>query len=79
MQLYEALAMHVAAWRAEGYNHEESPAIAEILEWASNPDVPERKNDLVEGKYIVEAAKGATIAVKMTDMLGEEVLVMKSM
>jgi hypothetical protein len=40
MQLYEALAMHVAAWRAEGYNHEEYPAIAEILEWASNPDVP---------------------------------------
>jgi SAM-dependent methyltransferase len=38
-------------------------------------DVPERKNDLVEGKYIVEAKKGATVAVKVTDMLGEEVLV----
>jgi hypothetical protein len=37
-------------------------------------DVPERKNDLVEGKYVVEANKGATIAVKLTDMLGEEVL-----
>ena len=41
-------------------------------------DVPERKNDLVEGKYTVEAKKGATIAVKVTDMLGEEVLVVKS-
>jgi hypothetical protein len=40
-------------------------------------DVPERKNDLVEGKYTVEAKKGATIAVKVTDMLGEEVLVVK--
>ena len=38
-------------------------------------DVPERKNDLVEGKYTVETKKGATIAVKVTDMLGEEVLV----
>jgi DNA modification methylase len=40
-------------------------------------DVPERKDDLVEGKYSVEAAKGATIAVKITDMLGEEVLVVR--
>jgi hypothetical protein len=40
MQLYEALSMHVAAWREDGYKHEEYPAIAEILEWASNPDVP---------------------------------------
>jgi DNA modification methylase len=38
-------------------------------------DVPERKNDLVQGKYMVEAKKGATVAVKVTDMLGEEVLV----
>jgi len=40
-------------------------------------DVPERKNDLVEGKYVVEAKKSATVAVKVTDMLGEEVLVVK--
>jgi hypothetical protein len=181
MQLYEALAKRVAAWREENYGHEPYPAIAEILEWASEPevpnfrlrkqgsipnkievielrsdpkyggfftheparakvsfkragekveitiddfisptilerlkqqnkdnplfqpqisdwrsmvdsvmidtaydgsvfnitltDVPERKNDLVEGKYVVEAEKGATVAVKVTDMLGEEVLV----
>jgi hypothetical protein len=40
-------------------------------------DVPERKNDLVKGKYVVEAKKGARVAVKVTDMLGEEVLVVK--
>ena len=38
-------------------------------------DVPEKKNDLVVGNYVVEAASGATLAVKLTDMLGEEVLV----
>lgn len=40
-------------------------------------DVPERKNDLVDGKYGVEAKKGTTVAIKVTDMLGEEVLVVK--
>ena len=38
-------------------------------------DVPERKHDLVEGKYTVQTRKDAAIAVKVTDMLGEEVLV----
>jgi hypothetical protein len=38
-------------------------------------DVPERKNDLVEGTYVVEAKRGVTVAVKVTDMLGEDVLV----
>ena len=37
-------------------------------------DVPAKKNDLVEGKYVVDAAEGARVAVKVTDMLGEEVL-----
>lgn len=40
-------------------------------------DVPEKKNDLVEGKYTVGTKKGATVAVKVTDMLGEEVLVVR--
>jgi len=40
MQLYEALSMHVAAWRADGYQHADYPAIGEILEWARQPDVP---------------------------------------
>lgn len=42
-------------------------------------DVPERKNDLVEGKYVIEAKMGVTVAVKVTDMLGEEVLAVKSL
>jgi len=38
-------------------------------------DVPEKKSDLVKGSYRVNAPEGATVAVKITDMLGEEVLV----
>mgnify|MGYP000347921227 CR=1 FL=1 len=38
-------------------------------------DVPEKKNDLVEGKYELQAPDGeTTVAVKIIDMLGEEVL-----
>jgi len=39
MNLYEALAMNVAEWRQNKYKHEKFSAIAEILEWAQNPDV----------------------------------------
>ena len=39
-------------------------------------DVPEKKSDLVKGKYTLEVPETkTTIAVKITDMLGEEVLV----
>jgi DNA modification methylase len=39
-------------------------------------DVPERKDDLVSGVYELPATEGATtVAVKIVDMLGEEVLV----
>jgi adenine-specific DNA-methyltransferase len=38
-------------------------------------DVPEKKSDFVQGKYELPAPKGkTTVAVKITDMLGEEVL-----
>jgi DNA modification methylase len=38
-------------------------------------DVPERKSDLVSGEYELAAPTGpTTVAVKITDMLGEEVL-----
>jgi hypothetical protein len=41
-------------------------------------DVPERKSDLVSGRYELPAPAGpTTVAVKITDMLGEEVLVSK--
>ncbi len=39
-------------------------------------DVPEKKSDLVKGTYRVAAPAGAAVAVKITDMLGEEVLVL---
>ncbi|MCE5239789.1 site-specific DNA-methyltransferase [bacterium] len=40
-------------------------------------DVPEKKADFVEGEYRLPASKGrkTTVAVKIMDMLGEEVLV----
>ena len=38
-------------------------------------DVPEKKNDLVKGKYEMEIpAEKVKIAIKIIDMLGEEVL-----
>lgn len=37
-------------------------------------DVPEKKNDLVNGHYELPAPEGeVTVAVKIIDMLGEEV------
>jgi hypothetical protein len=39
-------------------------------------DVPEKKDDLVSGRYELPAPGGATtVAVKIVDMLGEEVLI----
>jgi adenine-specific DNA-methyltransferase len=41
-------------------------------------DVPEKKSELVKGKYELQVLSGkTTVAVKITDMLGEEVLVTK--
>ena len=41
-------------------------------------DVPEKKNDLVSGRYELSAPKRkTTVAVKVIDMLGEEVLVIE--
>lgn len=41
-------------------------------------DVPARKDDLVSGHYELDAPAGpATVAVKIIDMLGEEVLVVE--
>lgn len=40
-------------------------------------DLPEKKTDLVEGSYTLPSPDGkTTVAVKITDMLGEEVVVM---
>lgn len=35
-------------------------------------DVPERKQDLLAGRYELSTPTGATVAVKVIDMLGEE-------
>ncbi|MEW6536922.1 MAG: hypothetical protein AB1454_15025 [Candidatus Auribacterota bacterium] len=41
-------------------------------------DVPEKKSDLIIGAYELPAPEGeTTVAVKIIDMLGEEVLVTK--
>jgi len=41
-------------------------------------DVPEKKTDFVDGRYEFPAPRGeTTVAVRITDMLGEEVLVTK--
>lgn len=37
-RLYEVLATHTADWRAQGYKVDDYSAIAEILEWAANPE-----------------------------------------
>jgi hypothetical protein len=43
-------------------------------------DVPERKTDLVSGHYEIPASTGPTaVVVKITDMLGEEVLLLKQL
>lgn len=42
-------------------------------------DVPEKKTDLVAGSYALPAPKGkTTVAVKIIDVLGEEILVTAS-
>ncbi len=42
-------------------------------------DVPEKKTDYVQGRYELPATKDEIIvAVKVIDMLGEEVLIQKS-
>jgi len=42
-------------------------------------DVPEKKNDLVKGVYEIEIPKEkVTIAIKIIDMLGEELLITKN-
>lgn len=43
-------------------------------------DVPEKKTDLVSGSYELDAPEGTTkVAVKIIDMLGEEVIVTKEL
>lgn len=44
----------------------------------THSNVPEKKNDLVTGRYAIDVPKGkTTVAVKIIDMLGEETLITK--
>lgn len=87
MHLHQAIQSKVNAWREAGYPSPDYPAVAEILEYATLPlddgqvfaialsDAPARKDDLVLGRYELPASAGpTTVAVKIVDMLGEEVL-----
>jgi type III restriction enzyme len=38
MHLYQVLAQKVDEWRKNGYPHDSFPVIAEILQWAGNPE-----------------------------------------
>lgn len=43
-------------------------------------DIPERKQDLIDGEYVVErpdAGPARPVAVRITDMLGEDVLIVE--
>jgi len=41
-------------------------------------DVPEKKNDFVEGEYEISIGKDkCTVAIKIIDMLGEEIIIAK--
>ena len=56
------------------------PAYNGLVLQVALADVPLRKQDLVKGAYELPAPAGATttLAIKIVDMLGEEVLVTKS-
>lgn len=43
-------------------------------------DIPERRQDLVDGSYAIVRPAGSTrpAAIRITDMLGEEVLIIES-
>jgi len=74
--LFERLAERVAKWRADSYASEDYPAIAEILEWAGETEEGELRFLRRPQVRALAAPKGkTTVAVKITDMLGEEVLV----
>lgn len=70
------LAPKIADWRAMVDSVMIDPAYDGKVFNIVLADVPERKQDLVQGRYELPAPKGKTVvAVKVTDMLGEEVLV----
>jgi DNA modification methylase len=66
----------IADWRSMVDSVMIDPAYDGVVFNVRLADVPERRADVVEGQYeLPEPESGATVAVKITDMLGEEVLI----
>ncbi|MDP9374592.1 MAG: hypothetical protein M3Q65_19510 [Chloroflexota bacterium] len=73
MPLFQA---QVNDWRAMVNSVEIDTSYDGRVFGIAHSDIPERKTDLVSGNYTLPAPDGpTTVAVKITDMLGEEVLV----
>lgn len=69
----------VADWRAMVDSVMIDTAFDGAVFKVAHADVPVRKTDWVAGEYELEAPDGeTTVAVKITDMLGEEVLITES-
>lgn len=69
---------HITDWRAMVDCVMIDPAYDGKVFNIALSDVPERKSDFVSGQYELPAPKAkTTVAIKITDMLGEEVLVTK--
>jgi|SRR5665213_164391 len=70
---------HIDDWRAMVDSVAIDVAYDGTIFNVTTVDVPERKTDYVAGTYELPAPQGeTTVAVRITDMLGEEVLVTKS-
>lgn len=66
-------------WRAMVDSVMIDPAYDGVVFKIALADVPERKSDFVQGSYELSAPQSeTTIAVKITDMLGEEVLITRT-
>jgi len=74
-ELHEALAARVDAWRAAGHPHGRFPAIGEILGFA----VEDEEEGALTGACAVAVPprSDSPVAVRITDMLGEEILVVE--
>lgn len=73
------LSPRIEDWRAMVDSVMIDPAYDGVVFKIALADVPERKSDFVQGSYELSAPQSeTTIAVKITDMLGEEVLITRT-
>ena len=73
------LTPQITDWRAMVDSIFIDPAYDGEVFNVATADIPERRQDMVDGSYIVDRSSSSTrpIAVRITDMLGEEVLVVE--